>query len=94
MKIINLKMVNVIYTQTGKEFLTPDQLEREIQDEILLHRGWLDELFRNLQGRVNVVELQPILNVDLSHIEAKVNSIVQKDRNLSLVDGEIIASYF
>jgi len=42
-------------------------------------------------GRVNLVDLQQSLNVDLSHIEAKVNELVKNDRSLTLILGQIIS---
>jgi len=41
-------------------------------------------------GRVNLVDLQQSLNVDFSHIEAKVNELVKNDPNLTLVLGQIV----
>lgn len=38
-KLIGLGLVEVIYTTDGKEYLTPQQLEREIKDELFLHGG-------------------------------------------------------
>jgi hypothetical protein len=39
LKLMQLGLVDLIFTQSGKEYLTHKQLEREIQDELLLHRG-------------------------------------------------------
>ena len=44
-------------------------------------------------GRVNLVDLQQLLNVDLSHIEAKVNELVKNDPSLTLILGQIINRY-
>ncbi|KAK2563481.1 E3 UFM1-protein ligase 1-like protein [Acropora cervicornis] len=41
--------LKVIYTTDGKEYLTPQQLEREIKDELFVHGG-----------RINVVDLQQV----------------------------------
>lgn len=38
-KLIGLGLVEVIYTTDGKEYLTPQQLEREIKDELFVHGG-------------------------------------------------------
>ncbi|KAK2554421.1 E3 UFM1-protein ligase 1-like protein [Acropora cervicornis] len=46
-KLIHLGLIEVIYTTDGKEYLTPQQLEREIKDELFVHGG-----------RINVVDLQ------------------------------------
>lgn len=41
-------------------------------------------------GRVSLVDLQQLLNVDYSHIEAKVNDMVKHDGHLTLVLGQLI----
>lgn len=38
-KLIGLGLVEVIYTTDGKEYLTPQQLEREMKDELFVHGG-------------------------------------------------------
>lgn len=38
-KLIGLGLVEVIYTTDGKEYLTPQQLEREIKDELFVDGG-------------------------------------------------------
>ncbi|XP_068755117.1 E3 UFM1-protein ligase 1 homolog isoform X1 [Montipora capricornis] len=78
-KLIGLGLVEVIYTTDGKEYLTPQQLEREIKDELFVH-----------SGRVNLVELQQIIGVDLGHIENKASDIAKHDRNLIIIQGELI----
>lgn len=47
----------MVYTNDGKEYITPDHLEKEI----------LDELYVN-GGRVNLVEIARTLNVDLTKV--------------------------
>ncbi|XP_066914006.1 E3 UFM1-protein ligase 1 homolog [Clytia hemisphaerica] len=78
-KLISLGLLDILYTTDGKEYLTPQELEKEIRDEVIVHGG-----------RINLVDLQQILNVDLSHIESKVNEFVRSDRSFSLVQGELI----
>lgn len=68
------------YSTDGKEFITHKHLEKEIYDEILVH-----------EGRINIVELQSLLNVDISYIETKVSEIVKDDPNLCLILGQIIS---
>ncbi len=38
-----------------------------------------------------MVELQPLLKIDLAHIEKKIDELMKKDKQLQLIDGEIIA---
>ena len=53
----------------GKEYLTPSHLNKEIQDEVYVSGG-----------RVSLVELSSMLNVDLSHVERAAHQIVESDR--------------
>ena len=39
MKLMQLEMVKVVYTCNAKEFVTPQQLKLEIQDEVR-KEGW------------------------------------------------------
>nr|XP_022294660.1 E3 UFM1-protein ligase 1-like isoform X1 [Crassostrea virginica] len=78
-KLVELKLIEVIHTLDGKEYLTHQELAKEIQDELFVHGG-----------RINLVDLQQILNVDFRHIEDKVTDMVKQDRNLMLVLGQLI----
>ena len=51
-------LLNVVHTIDGKDFLTAKQVEKEIYDELYVH-----------EGRINIVKLQTLLNIDISHIE-------------------------
>lgn len=59
-KLIDSGLLSVVHTIDGKDFLTFKQLEKEIYDELYVH-----------EGRINIVKLQTLLNVDISHIEVK-----------------------
>jgi len=104
-KLIAAGQLQVYFTQDGKEYITPEQLEHEIKDELLVRGGtslclvklsftlknplvWLPS--RMFLGRVNVLDLQPVLNLDLVHIEAKIQELLKKDKRLRLLNGEII----
>lgn len=78
-KLVEAGLIEVIYTVDGKEYLTPQELVKEIKEELFVHGG-----------RINLVELQQVLNVDFSHVEAKVNEIVKHDHKLDLVLGQLI----
>ncbi|GAM23031.1 hypothetical protein SAMD00019534_062060 [Acytostelium subglobosum LB1] len=82
-KMLELKMITIIHTTSGKEFITPKQLELEIRDEIM-----------RSGGRVVVSDLQSLLNVDISYIQEKVNFIVSRDRSMKLYYGEIMTRYY
>lgn len=73
-KLISTGLLEVLYTTDGKEYLTPQQLEREIKDELFVRGGllsvlyiknnWLVKAFFNMcclfLGRINLVELQQV----------------------------------
>lgn len=81
-KLIELKLIDVIFTTDGKEYLTPQQLVREIKDELYV-RG----------GRVNTVDLAKELNVDLNQINIHLSEII-KGKEVQLVSGYLIAHYY
>lgn len=81
-KLIELKLIDVIFTTDGKEYLTPQQLTKEIKDELYVHGG-----------RINTVDLAKELNVDLSQINNCVGDIV-KGKEVQLVSGYLIAHYY
>lgn len=55
----------MVYTNDGKEYITPDHLEKEILDELYVSGG-----------RVNLVEIAKTLNVDLSKVSASLHSYI------------------
>lgn len=81
-KLIELKLIDVIFTTDGKEYLTSHQLIREIKDELYVHGG-----------RINTVELAKELNVDLNQINICVAEII-KGKEVQLVSGYLIAHYY
>eukprot|EP00731_Ephydatia_muelleri_P035885 Em0174g4a len=82
-KLIELKLIDVIYTLDGKEYITDKHLEKEILDELVAHGG-----------RINVVDLQQILNVDLNYIEAKISELLKFDKSLLLVQGFLMSRMY
>ncbi|XP_069830857.1 E3 UFM1-protein ligase 1 [Dendropsophus ebraccatus] len=78
-KLIAEKQLDVVHTLDGKEYITPAQISKEIIDELQV-RG----------GRVNVVELQQVINVDLTHIESRANELVRIDNSVQLVLGQLV----
>jgi len=79
-KLIELKLIDVIYTCDGKEYLTYQQLSKEIKDELFVSGG-----------RLGLVELAAALNVDFSHVENMAQSICKGDRELHLVLGQLVS---
>ncbi|KAK6297301.1 hypothetical protein J4Q44_G00318840 [Coregonus suidteri] len=78
-KLVAEKKLDVVHTLDGKEYITPSQISREIRDEHYIHGG-----------RVNIVDLQKIINVDWVHVEARANDIARSDKSVQLVLGQLI----
>ena len=82
-KLVELKLVEVLFTSNGKEYVTPGQLCNEVEDEVIAHGG-----------RVNLAELTPILNVDLLHVERAVCALLERVDSMQLFHGELIADHY
>ena len=82
-KLIELKLIDVIFTNDGKEYLTHQQLGKEIKDEL-----WV------CGGRVGLVELASSLNVDYSQVEAAAQNLCKGDRELHLVLGQLLSGRY
>ncbi|XP_056150563.1 E3 UFM1-protein ligase 1 [Lampris incognitus] len=78
-KLIKDKKLDVVHTLDGKEYITPAQISKEIRDELYVHGG-----------RVNIVELQQSINVDLVHVENRASDIAKSDKGVRLVLGQLI----
>ncbi|CAI9105271.1 OLC1v1004161C1 [Oldenlandia corymbosa var. corymbosa] len=73
---------DLLHTTSGKEYITPEQLRKEIGEEI------------KKLGRVSVIDLADITGVDLYHVEKQAEHLVSNDPNLMLVNGEIITNSY
>ncbi|XP_042293640.1 E3 UFM1-protein ligase 1 [Sceloporus undulatus] len=82
-KLIAEKQLEVVHTLDGKEYITPAQISKEIRDELHV-RG----------GRVNIVDLQQAVNVDLVHIENRAHDVVRSDRTIQLVLGQLVDEHY
>ncbi len=82
-KLIQLKLIDVIYTNDGKEYLTNDQLVREIKDELYV-----------AGGRIGVVDLAKTTNVDFSQIEYVVEKICKEEDDCFFILGQIVTSTY
>ncbi|KFP70875.1 E3 UFM1-protein ligase 1, partial [Acanthisitta chloris] len=78
-KLVAEKQLEVVHTLDGKEYVTPAQITKEIRDELHV-----------CGGRVNIVDLQQVINVDLLHIENRANDIVKSEKSVQLVLGQLI----
>lgn len=77
--LIKQGLINVVYTTDGKEYITPAHLQKEVEDELYVHGG-----------RVNLVELAQILNVDLFHINSIAERISKERNDLYLILGQLV----
>lgn len=82
LKLQEQNELSLVYTLDGKEFLTHAQLETEIKREVH-HNG----------GRLAVLELQPLLSVDLGVIEQELRQLISTHHNYHLVQGEVVTKY-
>ncbi|XP_056284305.1 E3 UFM1-protein ligase 1 [Pseudoliparis swirei] len=78
-KLVLDKKLDVVHTLDGKEYITPGQIGREIRDELYVHGG-----------RVNIVDLQQIINVDWVHVENRASDIAKSDKGVQIVLGQLI----
>lgn len=74
-------LLEIIFTNDGKEYLTPDNLRREIEDELFVNGG-----------RINLIELTKTLNVDLQKITTIAEQIAEEDSKVNLILGQLVDS--
>ncbi|XP_023030297.2 UFM1 specific ligase 1 [Leptinotarsa decemlineata] len=77
--LLDRKMIDLIFTSDGKEYLTPSQLVSDI-------RG---ELYDN-GGRINLVDLAKTIGVDLAHINSHLNDVLKGHKDIQAVLGQLI----
>lgn len=77
-------LLDLVFTTDGKEYLTNDNLRREIEDELYVNGG-----------RINLVELSKVLCVDLQKIQPVAEKIADEDQKVTLILGQLVSSdYF
>ena len=65
--LVNRNLLEIVYTLDGKEYITPEQLVREIKEELSVHGGnstlqyWKSNYCCIFSGRINVVDLQQVI---------------------------------
>ncbi|CAK9828208.1 E3 UFM1-protein ligase 1 homolog [Anthophora retusa] len=77
--LIETKLLDVIFTNDGKEYITPQHLSKEIKDELYIHGG-----------RINLVDLAQILNVNLSQVSKVATDIEKHSKGLKIILGQLI----
>ena len=70
----------LMHTLDGKEYVTQDRLDAEIKREV-----------KRAGGRIPVIDLQGILNLDVVHCERRAKALASDPSNgFSLVEGELM----
>jgi len=75
----------LMYTLDGKEYLTPEQLKREISYELTA-----------AGGRISLGAIEAALNLDSSYIESKTKELIEEDSLLQLISNgsELISEQY
>ncbi|RZC36650.1 E3 UFM1-protein ligase 1 -like [Asbolus verrucosus] len=77
------KLIDLIFTIDGKEFLTPSQLIQDIRNELYVSGG-----------RINLVELAKIIGVDLAHITTHLKDVLKGQKDIHSILGQLIDSSY
>ncbi|XP_076632501.1 UFM1 specific ligase 1 [Colletes latitarsis] len=78
-KLIENKLLDVLFTNDGKEYVTPQHVAKEIKDELYIHGG-----------RISLVDLAQILNINLSQISKVANEIEKNNKGFKIILGQLI----
>ncbi|KAL1513364.1 hypothetical protein ABEB36_002783 [Hypothenemus hampei] len=81
--LIEKKLIDLMFTSDGKEYLTPSQLVTDIQNE--LHSNG---------GRINLTELAKIIGVDYAHINSHLHEVLKRRKDIHFVLGQLIDSTY
>lgn len=77
--LIQKKLIELLFTTDAKEYLTWDELKREIVDEVLANGG-----------RLNVVDLPGLLSVHTYQVERVLPAVLDENPTLTLEAGELM----
>ncbi|KYM99511.1 PREDICTED: E3 UFM1-protein ligase 1 homolog [Cyphomyrmex costatus] len=77
--LVENKLLDIIFTNDGKEYVTPQHLRKEIKDELYIHGG-----------KISLVELVQILNINLSQITKAVTELEKHNKGLKVILGQLI----
>ncbi|XP_011865075.1 PREDICTED: E3 UFM1-protein ligase 1 homolog [Vollenhovia emeryi] len=73
------KFLDIIFTNDGKEYVTPQHLGKEVKDELYVHGG-----------KVSLTDLAQILNVNLSQVTRAVAELERHNKGLKVILGQLI----
>jgi len=78
-KLLEMQLLEILFTTDGKEYVTPSHLGTEIKDELYM-----------CGGRVSLVQLASNLSIDYSHVEAAAQGVAGGDTHLVL--GQLVSA--
>lgn len=81
-KLISNGQLKLIHTASGKEYLTPEQVDVEIREAVAAQGG-----------RVAISELPHHIGIGVEHIEARVPPLAKKDK-WTVLSGEVISTQY
>ena len=82
-KVLNRGKIKINFTTNGREYVTDEKITKEIHDEILKNKG-----------RISKVNLQKLLDVQNNILETRLNLLFSKDKNLNVIENNIITNYY
>lgn len=75
---------DLLYTVNGREYVTPERLRQEVADAV-----------EQAGGRIALVDIPPLVNVDLVHVQRSADALVAAGAgSISLAQGELITSAY
>lgn len=84
MKLVEMKKVQLIFTRSGREYVTPAQVVEELEMELVASGG-----------RVTLTEVAATLNIDLTHVETAARALIaKKGKHIHELAGQLIAEYY
>lgn len=81
--MIDKKIIDLIFTSDGKEYLTPDQLVRDIRGELY-----------DAGGRISIVDLAKLIKVDLAHVNTHLSDFLKSNKDVHLVLGQLLENTY
>ena len=83
-RLIEMKLLDVIFTCDGKEYITEEHLLREIEDELY-----------SCGGRISLSDLATTLNVDYLQVESKASQLSRTSAGeVSLVLSQLVSRQY
>lgn len=81
--LVEQGLINVIFTIDGKEYITPEHFQREVEDELYVQGG-----------RVNMVALAKSLNVELNRVNVVAEQLARDREDVHFVLGQLLTDAY